>query len=126
MTRFTAPIVTALALAIAAPAQAYIAPNGMVVQATGSNSFQVLYRGSSANRDFWCAAGQYVIRRLNRPSNTRIYRTGSSRRGGGEAIQFSLTTEGATSTGLVRIGSSNSVTVAKARQLCEISRRLND
>ena len=107
-----------LLLPTAAPA--WIAQNGLVVEPSGGSDFAVPYRGKSGARDFWCAAGDYVIRELDQPPGTRIYRTSSPPRRSGQGIRFSLSTEGATRPGLFMIFGETSVSAAHARSLCDI------
>lgn len=114
--------IPALALAIAslaaAPASAFVATNGLLVHATASGGFEVPYRGLSGVSDFWCAAGDYVIRDLGLAPTTRIFRTSAPPRRSGEGITFSLSPEGATKTGLAIWGGGNGVSASHARLLC--------
>lgn len=110
-----------LAALLAAPASAYIATNGLVVQPESGSNFNVPFRGKSADSDFWCAAGDYVSNFLRKPSNSRIFRLSEPPRRGGEGIRFSLSSEGAASrTGLAIFssGPSGSVSAATAFALC--------
>ncbi len=118
MIRRTACLV-ALGVSIATQASAFIAENKLVVRATGAQSFEVPYRGLSGVSDFWCAAGDYVIRELRLPGTTKIYRTSSPPRRSGQGITFSLSAEGAKKTGLVRLDSGRGVTASHARHLCQ-------
>ena len=54
-----------LFLATAVPSHAFMAKNDLVVVALGADTFEVPYRGLSGASDFWCAAGDYVVRELN-------------------------------------------------------------
>ena len=114
-----------LALFAATPAGAFQAQNSMQVLPEGASGFQVAYRGGRAGvSDFWCAAGDYVVRALKRPGTTKIYRTTSVPRRAGEDMRFSLSPEGAKSTGVLMLfGSTNNLTAARARFMCEIRRR---
>lgn len=118
MTRALASL-AALVLA-AAPAQAFIARNGLVVESAPGGAFEVLYRGLSGASDFWCAAGDYVIRELRLSPDTRIYRLSSPPRRSGQGITFSLSSEGAKRTGLALLSGGRSISAAHARQLCQI------
>lgn len=100
-------------------APAWIAQNGLVVEPSGDSDFSVPYRGKSGARDFWCAAGDYVIRELRRPPGTRIYRTSSPPRRSGQGIRFSLSPEGAKKPGLLIIGDGRGVTAGHARNFCQ-------
>jgi hypothetical protein len=112
------PALAALAvLALAVPADAYVAENRLVVEPTGPSSFTVPYRGLAGASDFWCAAGDYVIASLGLPPTTRIWRTSAPPRRSGQGISFALTPEGAAETGLAILGG-NSLTAAHAEALC--------
>jgi hypothetical protein len=105
----------------AAPAQAYIATNGLLVQPESATTFNVPFRGRSGVSEFWCAAGDYVRNFLNMPAGTRIFRLSEPPRRGGEGIRFSLSGEGAaSSTGLsiVSSGPRGSVSASTAFALC--------
>ncbi len=122
------PIVAlALALAVAGPqvaSAAFLADNGMRVEAVGPATFDVAYQGRSGAISFWCAAGDYARRELGLRSDRRIYRVSVPPRRSGEGIRF--TTRAAASggsTGLLRIGGGDAVSVGHARALCEIERR---
>lgn len=124
MMRFV--LTASVLIALAAPAQAFIAKNSLVVSPSGDGSFTVPYRGLSGASDFWCAAGDYVVRGLNMPSDTRIYRLSSPPRRAGQGITFSLSPEGAKRTGLALLGGGRSVSAAHARQLCKPPRIIED
>jgi hypothetical protein len=110
----------ALLLALAAPAQAFIARNGLVVEPAPGGTFEVPYRGLSGVSDFWCAAGDYVVRDLGMPADTRIFRVSSPPRRAGQGITFSLSPEGAKKPGLLLLGDGGrGVSAAHARQLCD-------
>ena len=114
------------ALALSGPAQAFIAENSLVVEGRPDGTFVVPYRGLSGASDFWCAAGDYVVRELHRPVDTRIYRLTSPPRRAGQGIVFGLSPEGAKGTGLLGFNSSGSVSAAHARQLCEVPLLIED
>lgn len=114
------PILAAAALLVAAlPAQAFIARNGLVVEARPNGSFEIPYRGLSGASDFWCAAGDYVVRDLGLPPETRIFRLSSPPRRGGQGVTFSLSSDGATKTGLILLGGGRSISASHARALCD-------
>ena len=100
------------------PAEAWINQSGMIVTPTGPATFEVPWRGRSSVRSFWCAAGEYVERRLNLPGNTRIYRTSSVPRHAGQSMRFSLSPSNAQPTGLAVIGSPAGLSAAHARTFC--------
>lgn len=101
---------TLAALALAAglfvsPAQAWIAQNGLIVQQVNATDFFVPYRGRPAATSFWCAAGDFVIRRLDLPPGTRLFRLSPPPRRSGQGIMFSLSAEGAQDRGVQVWGS---------------------
>lgn len=112
------PIAIAL-MFIPGAASAFFAQNGLVVRGTGEGSFTVPYQGTPAIRDFWCAAGDYVIRDLHLPHNTRIYRMTPKPRKSGQGIEFSLSSIGAQPSGLLRFGKDEGLAAAAARHFCE-------
>ncbi len=108
-------------LLAAAPAQAFIASNGLVVEAEGADTFYVPYRGQSGAPSFWCAAGEYAQRKLGAGGTDLLWRLSEPPRRSGQGIRFSLNPAGhASSTGLFSFGSKDgSLTVAFAQRLCE-------
>ncbi|MEM9425552.1 MAG: hypothetical protein AAGA06_02520 [Pseudomonadota bacterium] len=104
---------------ISAPtmAPAWLAPNGLVVEPR-SDGFHIPYRGLSGARDFWCAAGEYVLRELRLPRDTVIYRTSSPPRRSGQGISFSLSPEGAKKPGLILLSRQRGVSASLAREFC--------
>ncbi len=99
-------------------ANAHITREGQVVRPLSPGSFEVLWRGRSGPRDFWCAAGDYARYELGLSGNTRLFRTSPVPRRAGESVRFSLSSEGAQPTGLALIGGGNSISVAHARLQC--------
>ena len=122
MKRFLAALVLAT---LPTTAPAWIAQNGLVVE-RAPGGFHVPYRGLSGARDFWCAAGDYVVRELNLPPDTLIYRTSSPPRRAGQGIRFSLSSDGATKPGIVLLSGGRGVSAALARELCEAIRIESD
>jgi len=100
-------------------AQAFIASNGLLVEDAAGGDFRVPYRGLSGAADFWCAAGDYVVRDLGLSPDTRIFRTSSPPRRGGDGMTFSLSSANAKKSGLGLFSDSRGLTAAHARQLCE-------
>ena len=115
-----------LFLATAVPSHAFMAKNDLVVVALGNDTFEVPYRGLSGVSDFWCAAGDYVVRELNLPPATRIYRTSSPPRRAGQGVSFSLSEIGAKKTGLVLHSGGRGLTAAHARHLCDVKELVAD
>ena len=107
------------AIAIANPASAFVASNGLVVEPEGESTFTVPFRGLSGDSDFWCAAGEYVIRDLGLSSSTRIYRLNSPPRRAGQGITFSLSSEGAKRPGWFVLSRDLGLRASFARSFCE-------
>ena len=107
-------------------AQAFIASNGLLVEDAAGGDFRVPYRGLSAASDFWCAAGDYVVRDLGLPPDTRVFRTSSPPRRGGDGMTFSLSPSNAKKSGLGLFSNSRGLTAAHARQLCNDRRNILD
>ena len=112
------PILIAAALAAATPAAAFRAENGLTVEPVDTSSFYVPWRGKSGARHFWCAAGDYVIRELNLPSSTDIYRYDAPVRAQGEGIRFGFDPARAQNTGLIRLYGGKGLNAAYARTFC--------
>lgn len=119
-------LAAALFLAAALPAQGFIARNGLVVEPRPDGNFDVPYRGLSGASDFWCAAGDYVVRDLNLSPETRIFRLSSPPRRSGQGVTFSLSSEGAAKTGLVLLGGGRSISASHARALCDAKMLIED
>lgn len=114
MTRLAAALILAVWPTLA---PAWIAQNGLIVEDT-AGGFNVPYRGLSGARDFWCAAGDCVIRELKLPPDTMIYRTSSPPRRSGDGIRFSLSAEGAKKPGLFLLSGRRGVSASLAREFC--------
>ncbi len=113
------------ALLLATPAGAFTAQNGLVVNAEGADAFIVPWRGKSGPADFWCAAGDYAIRKLHLAPTATIWRASEPPRRSGEAIRFTLRADqAASSTGLVILGAEGAgLSAASAQSLCEFRRK---
>ncbi|WP_099827615.1 hypothetical protein [Oceaniglobus indicus] len=72
------------------PAQTFRSANRLTVQATGGPDFRVLFRGGALERDYWCAAANYVISGLGLPSRTRLFRATPTPRKQGQGVGFTL------------------------------------
>lgn len=109
----------AVALGMASPAAAWLAPNNAVVHAGEAGRFEVRRPGLSSSQAF-CAAGEYAARVLGLPQNARIWRVTPPPRRRGQGILFSISDPGTGSkTGLIMIGEDNgSISVALASHLC--------
>lgn len=109
----------ALIVVLAGPSAAFVAENRLTVAPSSAEDFSVHWRGLSGAPDFWCAAGDYVVRELNLPPTTRIHRV-SGQRGRGEEMRFSLSRAGAQPTGLFKLhGDPLSLSASHARLLCD-------
>ncbi len=115
MKRLTAALLIAFTPS-AAPA--WIAKNGLIVEPV-PGGFEVPYRGLSAAREFWCAAGDYVVRELDLPPDTLIFRTSSPPRRSGQGIRFSLSPEGAKKPGIILLSGRRGVSASLARTMCD-------
>ena len=115
-----------LFLATAVPSHAFMAKNDLVVVPLGNGAFEVPYRGLSGTSDFWCAAGDYVVRELNLSPQTRVYRTSSPPRRAGQGVSFSLSANDAKRSGLVLHDGGRGLTAAHARQLCDVKELVAD
>lgn len=121
-------LVLAAATALALPASAFTAPNRLPVRPTGPDSFQVEFRAfARGDVDFWCAAGAYANSQLRAPATAQIFRISPPPRRAGQGVAFSMNPQGAAgNTGLQTIGGPRpSMSVAAARQQCQVSRQLN-
>ena len=120
--RFSALFITVgvCAALISAPASAYLASNGLVVEPKGEGFF-VPYRGKSGARAFWCAAGEYAQLGLGLSPTQTVYRTSEPPRRSGQGIGFSLSPDqSANKTGLVILGAKGGgISIAHARSLCD-------
>ncbi|WP_347310649.1 hypothetical protein [Defluviimonas sp. SAOS-178_SWC] len=114
-----------LAFGLATPASAFTAQNGLIVRPEGPDAFTVPWRGKSGPADFWCAAGDYAIRKLHLSPTTLIYRASEPPRRSGEGIRFTLRgEEAASSTGLAILGAKGAgLTVGHAQAFCEMVRK---
>lgn len=118
MTRLPS-LAAALAFGFAAlPAQAFIAQNDMIVHSEGMG-FHVEFKAGVGASDYWCAAGDYVIRDLGLARSTRIWRVSPPPRRAGEGISFTLSPEGAAaSTGLAVWPDTGGLPAHHAQALC--------
>ena len=83
-------VILILALAVAAPAQAYNLANRMRVAPLGGGDFAVEFAPRAEETDYWCAAGAYVTRRLGMDNRTRVYRASPEPRKRNQGISFTL------------------------------------
>lgn len=83
--------VLGFALSLPSSAPAFSARNNLKVAAVDRAVFEVVGRPGSGAREFWCAAGDYLIR-SGTASNTRLYlvrgRGPSVSQPGKKAVQF--------------------------------------
>jgi hypothetical protein len=112
-------------LLLATPAGAFTAQNGLVVTAEAGDAFTVPWRGKSGAADFWCAAGDYAIRKLGLAPTATIWRASEPPRRAGEGIRFTLRADqAASSTGLIILGAEGAgLSAASAQALCELRRK---
>lgn len=116
--RLLAAIALAASLTVS-PAQAFVASNGLVVQRVNETDFFVPFRGRSGATAFWCAAGDFVVRRLEKSPGTRIFRLSPPPRRSGEGMLFSLSPEGAQDRGVLVWGSRDAgMSASLARTYC--------
>ncbi len=119
----TAILLSLAAPAFAIPADWFRAVNGMWVQPETPRKFYVPWNGEPGPNVFFCAAGDYVIRRLGMSQGTRIFRLSEPPRRAGEGIWFTLDAEGAASrtgvTSLLTSGPENSLSAVAAKSFCD-------
>ncbi|WP_295046132.1 hypothetical protein [uncultured Paracoccus sp.] len=72
------------------PAAAFTAQNGMTALRTGAAEITVINETRRGDTDYWCAAGDFVQRRLDLPGSTRIWRASPKPRRAGDGIVFTL------------------------------------
>ncbi len=109
---------------ITTPALAFTASNGIPVLANSAATFTVPSRFSPDLSDFWCAAGDYTIRVLGKPADTRIWRTTPLQRHAGQAIDFSLIEVKGAKTGFLPIGfDDGSLSAVMAQSFCTVTDR---
>lgn len=110
-------------------AQAYTATNRLKVAPISDSVFEVVARGGTGARDFWCAAGDYALKQGAR-SNARIYLAGgrqpSVSEPGRTATRFTLSPDAAGITPIapqlvltVDVVGDN-ISVASAREYCAV------
>ena len=116
--RLSVLAVAASLFAVGCSSTGYIAQNKLLVVPINATDFTVPFRGLSGDSDFWCAAGDYVIRSLGLPPATPIYRTSPPPRPGGAGIDFSLSPEGAQDPGLAILSRDLGVSASFARNFC--------
>lgn len=93
------------ALAVATPALAFTAQNRFRVVPGPGTDFTVAFRSIAREGDYWCAAGDYVIRGLRLHERTQVYRASPQPRPRGQGVSFTLDAKRAVGTsGLVRNG----------------------
>lgn len=94
-----------------------------VLYAGPDEPFEVRFKAGNGPGDYWCAAGRYTSF-VGRPPSTRIYRISPSPRPQGEGVTFSFVRPpgGGQPTGLVTVGSADSLSSSAARQQCDLLR----
>jgi hypothetical protein len=106
-------------LAAATPSFALRAQNGMFVEPTGPDTFLVRFGAKYDDWEYWCAAGDYVIRKRY-PQGTRVYRLSPPPRKRGEGIEFTLDPAKAVYPGLAIISPDNGLSAPAAQSLCSV------
>ena len=117
----TIGLCVAVMLGATSAAQAFVAPNGFVVQATANGNFQVMNRGGMSSPNAWCGAGAYAMGVLGVQPGTRVFRVSQPPAPRGANVEFSLSSAGAaSSTGMATLGGSGdgSMSAVAARNLC--------
>lgn len=100
------------------PAHAYRTNDGYRISGDAS-SFTVDYKPGSAARDYWCAAGEFALRRLQQNPTVDIYRLSPRPLSRGEGMTFSLYPEGAIdTTGIAVFPDDGSLSAGFADSLC--------
>ncbi len=72
------------------PVAAFTAQNGMRVTQIGPTEIAVAHELRRDDSDYWCAAGDFALRVLDKPGKTRIWRASPKPRKAGEGIVFTL------------------------------------
>jgi hypothetical protein len=103
----------------AAPAQAFVAENGLVVEPQSDGTVLVPWRGSSAATDFWCAAGDYAARVLGKSPGEDIWRLSAPPRRQGEGIAFAMSAPESPLAQSYFASETGRMSVSLARDYCE-------
>lgn len=82
--------VAVLAAVVASPAAAFVAENGMRARQVGPGEIAVAFEPQRDDTDYWCAAGDLVLREMGLPGGTRLWRASPKPRGAGNGIVFTL------------------------------------
>jgi hypothetical protein len=84
-------VLGAFAVALLAnPVFAFVAKNGMDVHAVDAQTFVVEFPSPYDEKQYLCAAGDYVIRALGMSARTHIFRASPAPRKRGQGITFTL------------------------------------
>lgn len=79
-----------LAIAIAAPAQAFGPEPRLRITSEPNGDFTVHYNSQARLTDYWCAAGNFVTNTMALPDRTRVFRQSPPPREAGQGIRFTL------------------------------------
>jgi hypothetical protein len=110
---------------VATPVAAFNSQNNFTVRRLDNNRFEVLPRGGLGASNAWCAASDFVVRSLQLPRNTQIWRISEPPQRSGQSIVFSISSEGAaSSSGLASIGGGASISAAHGLSICSSLRDL--
>lgn len=107
-------------LALATPAMAFQAKNGLTVIET-AGQIQVQASPGQSAPESWCAAGDFALSRLGLPPATKLWRVSAAPRHRAEGVVFSLSPEGAAQkSGVLQLGEDDAAfTAAAAQALCD-------
>ena len=114
-------VATATILALATPAAAWRASNGLPVRDMGAGQIEVVARPGMSAAMAFCAAGEYARRMQGVSAETRLWRASPSPRRSGESMVFTSTpTANPGKTGVFMLTDDDgSMTVGFASVLCD-------
>lgn len=101
------------------------ASNGFLVHPIGDGRFEVIPRGNSSSKGFFCAAGDYAQRRLGEPPAARVVLTSpigpAINNPGGNSAKFTVAPPGSSRNSGIFVNTrraGQSLTIGHARTLC--------
>ena len=124
--------IAALALAACEPGAVqsrdnavFRASNGFIVHPLDAGRFEVIPRGNSSSKGFFCAAGDYAQRRLGEPPAARVVLLSpvgpAINNPGGRSAKFAVAPQGAARNSSIFVNTrraGESLTIGHARTLC--------